>query len=81
MQDLSIDEENENQQLYGTVSYSSQIPWILNSTVRDNILFGKEMNEEKYKEAIDSCALQTDLNQWPASDMTELGERGINLSG
>ncbi|ORX52519.1 hypothetical protein BCR36DRAFT_349904 [Piromyces finnis] len=65
----------------GTISYCSQQAWIQNATVRDNILFGKEYNEELYRKVIEYCALTHDLEIFPDGDMTEIGERGINLSG
>ncbi|ORX52518.1 P-loop containing nucleoside triphosphate hydrolase protein [Piromyces finnis] len=67
--------------LGGTISYCSQQAWIQNATVRENILFGKEYNEEFYNKVIDICALTHDLEIFPDGDMTEIGERGINLSG
>jgi len=62
-------------------SYSSQEAWILNATIRDNIVFGSEFDAERYEEVIRCCALAPDLASFPASDLTEIGERGINLSG
>jgi len=62
-------------------SYCSQTPWIVNETVRGNILFGREFNNERYERVVEACALQDDLNILPAGDATEIGERGINLSG
>ena len=55
--------------------------WLLNATLRDNILLGSAYNEEKYKEVIQSCCLTHDVSQLPAGDLTEIGEKGINLSG
>ncbi|KAK9451594.1 P-loop containing nucleoside triphosphate hydrolase protein [Limtongia smithiae] len=66
--------------LVGRVAYCPQ-PWIQNSTLRDNILFGQPYDEEKYNRVIVNCALQSDLDILPAGDMTEIGERGINISG
>jgi ATP-binding cassette subfamily C (CFTR/MRP) protein 1 len=65
----------------GSVSYVQQNPWIQNRTIRDNILFGNEMDEAKYAETIRVCQLERDLEILPAGDMTEIGEKGINLSG
>lgn len=48
---------------------------------QDNILFGKSFEERRYQEVLQACALDADIAQLPAGDMTELGERGINLSG
>ncbi|KAF6040171.1 hypothetical protein EB796_001523 [Bugula neritina] len=55
--------------------------WIMNATVRDNILFGKEFDAQKYNKTVKACALLSDFEQLAAGDQTEIGERGINLSG
>lgn len=56
-------------------------PWVQNATLRENILFGLEFDEERYRSVIDVCALKDDLKSFPGGDLTEIGERGINLSG
>eukprot|EP01113_Clastostelium_recurvatum_P032146 TRINITY_DN4086_c0_g1_i4.p1 TRINITY_DN4086_c0_g1~~TRINITY_DN4086_c0_g1_i4.p1 ORF type:complete len:1493 (-),score=493.27 TRINITY_DN4086_c0_g1_i4:12-4490(-) len=65
----------------GTMAYGAQKEWIINATLRDNILFGSPYNEMRYQQVIDVCALRKDLEMFPAGDMIEIGERGINLSG
>jgi ABC-type bacteriocin/lantibiotic exporter with double-glycine peptidase domain len=50
-------------------------------TIRDNILFGTKFDEKRYIETIEACQLARDLKILPASDLTEIGEKGINLSG
>jgi ATP-binding cassette subfamily C (CFTR/MRP) protein 1 len=65
----------------GSISYVAQQAWIQNETLKDNILFGNEFSESLYKKVIVSCALATDLHILPAGDRTEIGEKGINLSG
>lgn len=65
----------------GPVAYSTQVSWILEGTVRDNITFGNVFNSDLYNQVATSCALDVDFEQFPMSDATELGERGINLSG
>ena len=50
-------------------------------TIEDNILFGTEMNREKYERILEACSLIKDLDILPLSDQTIIGERGINLSG
>ncbi|GMF30484.1 unnamed protein product [Phytophthora lilii] len=65
----------------GSVAYCSQQPWIQNMTVRDNILFGHLLERKKYQNILDACALTSDLQSLPAGDLTEIGERGVNLSG
>ncbi|XP_076615307.1 ATP-binding cassette sub-family C member 3 isoform X4 [Chaetodon auriga] len=65
----------------GSVAYVPQQAWIQNATLRDNILFGRPFNEQKYRCVLDACALTPDLDVLPGGDMTEIGEKGINLSG
>uniref|UniRef100_A0A673CN08 ATP-binding cassette, sub-family C (CFTR/MRP), member 3 n=1 Tax=Sphaeramia orbicularis TaxID=375764 RepID=A0A673CN08_9TELE len=65
----------------GSVAYVPQQAWIQNATLRDNILFGKPFNEQKYRCVLEACALTPDLEVLPGGDMTEIGEKGINLSG
>merc|ERR1719242_1675765 len=58
-----------------SVSYSSQVAWIQNATVRDNILFGREYDKEWYDAVTFACALISDFEQFDAGDMTEIGEK------
>ena len=44
-------------------------------------MFGNEYDEDRYKNVIDVCELIEDLNILPGGDLTEIGEKGINLSG
>jgi len=73
--------ESGDIRLKGSVAFAAQTPWILNATLRDNILFGAQYDENKYKEVIDACQLSHDLELLEDGDQTEIGERGINLSG
>lgn len=65
----------------GSVAYVSQTSWVQSGTVRDNVLFGKPMNNEEYEKAIRCCALDKDIENFPHGDMTEIGQRGLNMSG
>ncbi|KAF9364295.1 hypothetical protein BGX34_002002 [Mortierella sp. NVP85] len=67
--------------VYGNIAYVPQQAWIINATVRDNILFGKPFDQEKYDRVIYASGLTPDLEMLAAGDQTEIGERGINLSG
>ncbi|KAF9576697.1 hypothetical protein EC968_005470 [Mortierella alpina] len=67
--------------VYGDLAYVPQQAWIINATVRDNILFGKPYDQEKYESIIFASGLRPDLEILSAGDLTEIGERGINLSG
>ena len=64
-----------------TRAFCPQYAWIQNATVRENILFGKEMDKGWYNEVVDACALRPDLEMLPNGDLTEIGERGITVSG
>ena len=68
-------------ELYGKVAYVAQQAWIMNMSLKDNILFGSEFNEENYNQSVKACALVDDIDMLPAGDQTEIGEKGINLSG
>lgn len=65
----------------GNRAFCPQYAWIQNTTVRENILFGKEYDRRWYEQVIDTCALRPDLEMLPNSDLTEIGERGITISG
>ena len=62
-------------------AYVAQDHWIQNIKMVDNILFGDELNEEAYQTVLDASQLSKDLLNLPNADFTEIGERGINLSG
>ncbi|KAJ7093000.1 hypothetical protein B0H15DRAFT_972793 [Mycena belliarum] len=65
----------------GGVAYAAQESWVLNETIRDNILFGSEYDEERYKKVLHQCALERDLELFEAGDLSEVGEKGLTLSG
>ena len=64
-----------------TRAFCPQYAWIQNTTVKENILFGKPYDRKWYDAVIDACALRADLEMLPHGDMTEIGERGITVSG
>ena len=68
-------------ELTGKVAYVSQTAWIMNATVRDNILFGLPYDEDKYQRVLKVCQLMHDLDMLEGGDLTEIGEKGVNLSG
>ena len=65
----------------GKIGYAAQIPWIQNETIRNNILFSEPFDEEKYNKVLNLCQLKEDLETFEGKDLTEIGEKGINLSG
>ncbi|KAJ3120011.1 Multidrug resistance-associated protein 1 [Physocladia obscura] len=65
----------------GAVGYCSQQAWIVNASVRENIVFGRPYDAARYKAVVSAACLAPDFAILPNSDMSEIGERGINLSG
>ncbi|XP_041970272.1 probable multidrug resistance-associated protein lethal(2)03659 [Aricia agestis] len=65
----------------GVVSYASQDPWLFEASVRQNILFGQELDLRRYKAVVKCCQLRSDLELLPHGDRTVVGERGASLSG
>uniref|UniRef100_A0A8C8DWC3 Multidrug resistance-associated protein 1 n=1 Tax=Oryzias sinensis TaxID=183150 RepID=A0A8C8DWC3_9TELE len=65
----------------GSVAYVPQQAWILNATLKNNIVFGQKRKEAWYHRVVEACALHQDLEILPAGDETEIGEKGVNLSG
>lgn len=70
-----------NLTISGTISYASQTPWITNDTVKNNILFGHRFDQEFYNKTIEACQLIPDLRILPDGDETQVGEKGVSLSG
>lgn len=62
-------------------AYVPQTPWIRNATLKDNVVFGREYNKRWYNQVIEACALRADIDMLPAGDLTEIGEKGITVSG
>ena len=81
----------------GSIAYVPQSPWIRNATLRENVVFGQHDDEQKYISILDSgrqyvtirrfwdiiraCSLESDIAMLPQREHTEIGEKGINLSG
>ncbi|XP_054479604.1 ATP-binding cassette sub-family C member 4-like [Anoplopoma fimbria] len=65
----------------GRLTYTAQQPWVFPGTIRSNILFGRELNPQKYERVLRACALKRDLELLPDGDLTLIGDRGATLSG
>jgi len=78
---IPTDTKNIYNIVNGTISYASQNPWILNGTVRDNIIFYNELDIERYSKVLEICQLLSDLNQLPGGELTEISSNGQNISG
>jgi ATP-binding cassette subfamily C (CFTR/MRP) protein 1 len=67
--------------VYGSVAYVAQQPWVMNASVKENVIFGHRWDPHFYEKTIKACALVDDFKSLPDGDKTEVGERGISLSG
>ncbi|KAG9322369.1 hypothetical protein KVV02_004216, partial [Mortierella alpina] len=65
----------------GRIAYVPQHAWILNTSLRENILFGSAYDADRYQRILFAAGLEPDLAMLPDGDLSEIGERGINLSG
>ncbi|XP_041459434.1 ATP-binding cassette sub-family C member 9-like isoform X1 [Lytechinus variegatus] len=63
------------------VAYGPQKAWLVNASLRENILFGESYDPIRYRKVVEACALSPDIDMLPAGDRTEIGEKGLNLSG
>ncbi|KAL1740785.1 P-loop containing nucleoside triphosphate hydrolase protein [Schizophyllum fasciatum] len=63
------------------VAYAAQEAWVLNDTIKNNVVFGYAYDEERYLRVIEACGLARDLELFGAGDQTEVGEKGLTLSG
>lgn len=73
--------ERPSVEINGNIAYCPQSPWILNASVKENILFGHRHDPEFYKRTVDACQLASDFKSLPDGDKTIVGEKGISLSG
>uniref|UniRef100_A0A914WGG6 Uncharacterized protein n=1 Tax=Plectus sambesii TaxID=2011161 RepID=A0A914WGG6_9BILA len=65
----------------GSVAFVGQSPWIQNLTLRENVLFGESLDKHRYYRVLSACGLTQDVNRMAANDQSEIGERGVTLSG
>ena len=68
-------------QLRGGIAYAAQTPFLLSATVRDNILFGKPYDADRFARVVKACQLLPDLDSLPFGELTLLGDKGVALSG
>ena len=66
---------------YTSLAYAAQDPWIMNGSIRDNIVMGKKWDTDWYQQVVDACGLRQDLQDFIYGDDTIVGDRGIQISG
>ena len=72
--------KNDKMIVNGTISYTPQTPWIINDTIKGNIILNKSYEEELYQHVIGICELEKDLLSLQGGDFTEIGDKGEYLS-
>ena len=65
----------------GKIGYASQDPWVFDGSIKQNILFGKNFDSDRYKETIKLCCMEYDLSSFKNGSDEVVGDRGTNLSG
>ena len=64
-----------------SIAYVSQVPWVFSGTIRENIVFGRSFDGKKYQKVLSACDLLKDMHSFAKDDLTQIGERGVSLSG
>lgn len=68
-------------QVKGKIALCTQTPWLINKTIRENIIFGRPFNKDRYDQIIQLCQLEKDFSVLPHKDLTDVIQNGSNLSG
>ncbi len=63
------------------IGYVPQSPWLLNGTLKQNIIFGHPFHDKQFLRVLELCALKGDVNAMPKKEFTIIGDRGVTLSG
>lgn len=77
-EELRLDPETG---LTNSVAYCAQQAWLINDTIKENIVFSSPWDSKRYQDVIEACSLQRDLEILDAGDQTLVGEKGVTLSG
>ncbi|KAL5121776.1 Transporter of the ATP-binding cassette (ABC) [Pleosporales sp. CAS-2024a] len=64
-----------------SVAYCAQQAWLVNGTVKENIVFASDFDQARYDDVIVACSLKRDLEILDGGDETIVGEKGVTLSG
>lgn len=64
-----------------STAYMTQGHFLLNASIKDNVIFGSRTDEERYRQVLYQCALVPDLANLSHGDQTLIGDKGLSLSG
>lgn len=64
-----------------SVAYCAQQAWLVNDTIKQNIVFASHYDDQRYQAVLKACALERDLEVFENGDETLVGEKGIVVSG
>nr|ODN96123.1 ATP-binding cassette transporter [Cryptococcus depauperatus CBS 7855] len=65
--------------LRNSIAYAAQTPWLQQTSIKNNILFGETFDANRYEMVLDACALNPDLEILEDGDETEIGAKGVSL--
>ncbi|OAA74978.1 ABC transporter, transmembrane domain, type 1 [Akanthomyces lecanii RCEF 1005] len=79
----TVDVRGRTERKFATAAYCSQVPWLVNGTLKSNITYGCSgpTDDEWYRAVVSACGLESDINGLPGGDQTEIGDSGSKLSG
>ncbi|CAH8572668.1 unnamed protein product [Dicrocoelium dendriticum] len=63
------------------VAYMPQLSWVFPGTVRENVLGSFQYEPSRYMEVLKATTLNVDVSRFSHGDLTQVGERGVSLSG
>lgn len=66
---------------YKSLAYAEQDPWVMDGTIKENILMGLNFDAEWYQKVVNACGLDVDFKQIRYGDLAIVGDRGVQLSG
>ncbi len=81
MSDYGATIKEEDWIVPGTTAYASQVAWLMNATIKDNVLMGTPFVAQRYEDVLVACSLKSDLAIMDDGDETSVGDKGITLSG
>ena len=76
--ELTVQSGQVRRQFGSTLAYAPQVPFIMQGSIRDNILFGQEYEVTSYNTVVKACGLEPDFQQLRDGDHTVVGQCGLS---